>query len=268
MAKGKAAKKTEQDEGYLDFLGIGGEKPEGEGAGEKGETSQADQISGLMKTIEGLATTVDTLQQQVTMGATPLQATIAPAEPTLKAVNFEGLPDQQEDPAGFAKVLNTRMSETLQENMRVMGEFNTAKATAASAVETRTEQLWDDFQTQYMTKLETGLPDKLEALPYVEVAAKAVAKRAQRRGLDLDTYMYRGSFMADVFAETEKVLAPFRKEEGEGGTEGHPTAAEAEAHRTAGIFGTTGPEGKKPEENEDKGLISDLQEVQLKSGFY
>ncbi len=265
MAKGKKKDAAaEKDEGYLDFLGISEEKPKGE------ETSQADQISGLMKTIEGLATTVDTLQQQVTLGnQTPLQPTVAPTEPKLKAINFDGLPDQQDDPAGFATVLNTRMSEVLQENMRAMSEFNAASATATAAGETRTEQLWDDFQAQYMTKLETGLPEGLETLPYVEVAAKAVAKRAQRRGLDLDAYMFRGSFMADVAVEAEKVLAPFRTKEGEPSKPAGPTAEEAEANRTGGIFGSTGPGGEPPSgEDADKGLISDLQEVQLKSGFY
>ncbi len=265
--------KKEKDESYLDFLGVSEEKPGEEKKGE-GEPTTTDQIAGLMKTIEGLSSTVDTLQQQVTLGAqAPAQAPVIPSEPKLKDISFDGLPDQETDPAGFATALNTRMSDTLRDNMRAMTEHNAAKTAAASAGETRTEQLWDDFQNQYMTKLEVDLPKGMEALPYVEVAAKAVAKRAGRRGLDLDRYMYQGSFMQDVFAEADKVLKPFRASgegEGEGEGEKRPTAEEAEeATRTGGIFGTGGAGepggGEKPDKST---LISDLQEIQTKSGFF
>ncbi len=266
--------KKEKDESYLDFLGVGEEKP-GEGEGEGGEKpTQDDQIAGLMKTIEGLSTTVDTLQQQVTRGAqAPAQAPVILSEPKLKDISFDGLPDQTENPEGFATALNARMSDTLRDNMRAMSEFNAAKTAAASAGETRTEQLWDDFQDQYMTKLELDLPKGMEALPYVEVAAKAVAKRAGRRGLDLDRYMYQGSFMQDVFTEADKVLKPFRgsgEGKGEGEGEKHPTPEEVEeANRTGGIFGTGGAGetggGEKPDKST---LISDLQEIQKKSGFF
>ncbi len=258
--------KKEKDEGYLDFLGMGDEEEE-KG---RGEPSQATQIAGLMKTIEGLSSTVDSLQHQVDYSrAAPAPTPTVPTEPQLREISFEGLPDQMENPEGYATALNTRMAEAVQYNMRALSDHSAAAQAARAQGEGRTEQLWEDFQAQYMDKLETNLPDGVDALPYIEVAAKAVAKKAQRRGLDLDAYMYQGAFMKDVYAEADKVLKPFRGEEGEGGGEEHPTAEEAEAIRTGGIFGSGGVGSEKGgEESEDKGLISDLQEVQLKSGFY
>ncbi len=276
MAKGKKAAKAavvEKDESYMDFLGMAGERigEEEEDKGGTPEPSQADQIAGLMKTIEGLATTVDTLQHQVSMGAQPAaQIVAAPTAPTLKEVSFKGLPDQTEDPEGFANQLNTRMTDTLRDNMRAMTEFETARTATANAGTQRTEQLWSDFQDQYMNKLDTDLPDGMTALPYVEVAAKNLATQAERRGVDLSAYMYRGTFMADVYKEAEKVLAPFRKGEGGGeGGESGPTPEEIEATRTGGIFGSSGVEGAGGGEKLDKStLITDLQEVQLKTGFF
>ncbi len=269
MAKGKKkAAAAEKDESYLDFLGI---EAEAEGEGKEKDPSQADQIAGLMKTIEGLSSTVEGLEQRANMA--PAAAPVAPVqlvEPKMSEINLDGLPDQSEDPTAYANALTSRMTSTVNANMKAMGEYTAARNAEATEGTGKTEQLWDDFQSQYMEKLEVDLPKGVEALPYVEVAAKAVAKRAQRRGVDMDTYMFRGAFMQDVFAEADKVLKPLRGEsEGEEEGEQHPTAAEAEATRTGGIFGSAGAGEGKGEEIEDKGsLISDLQEIQKKSGFY
>ncbi len=257
--------KVEKDEGYLDFLGMGDEKEE------KGEKApdQAEQIAGLMRTIEGLSSTVDNLQQRANMAPAAV-APVVPTEPTFREVSFDDLPDQMSNPEGYASALNTRMAEAVQFNVRAMTQHQAVLAEAQAQGAGRTDQLWDDFQSQYMDKLETNLPEGVDPLPYVEVAAKAVAKRAQRRGVDMDTYMFRGSFMQDVYAEADKVLKPIRGEEEGADGETHPTAAEAEAIRTGGIFGSGGA-GEVAEEAEDgeKGsLVSDIREIQMKSGFY
>lgn len=277
MAKGKktAKAKTEPvDDSYLDYLGIGGDQEvKGDGEGEEGKGGgEDDKVASLLKTVDDLTSRIDNLQRDRRYPATPIQASPTPTEPKLKEVTLDGLPDQAEHPEEYARGLNTRISETMRDNMRALSTHHAEVGALATQNAGRSEQLWDDFKTDYLPKLEEGLPEDMDATPYVEVAARSLAQKAVKRGLNLDVYMYQGGFMEDVYDAAEKVLAPFRvgKGEGEGeDTDAHPTAAEAEAHRTGGIIGPGGAKTVKAPEGEEKGgLISDLTEVQVKSGFF
>ncbi len=274
MAKGK---KTEQvDESYLDYLGIGGEPPGESGEGE-GEGGDRDKVAALLKTVGDLTERIDGLQRERRYPAAPATvAMAAPVEPKLKEVTLDGLPDQVDHPEEYAKGLNTRISETMRDNMRLLSTHQAEVGALATHSAGRSDQLWEDFKEDYLPQLEAGLPEDMDATPYVEVAARGLAEKAVRRGQNLDVYMYQGGFMEDVYDATDKVLAPFRASvdeggegEGEGGGGTGPTAAEAEAHRTGGILGSSGAKAPKAPNVEDTGgLISDLTEVQLKSGFY
>ncbi len=271
MAKGK--KKEAATDTYLDYLGIGGD----EGAGEE-ETKGAEElkVSDLLKNIETLTQRIDTMATERARPA-PVAAAgpTAPTPPKLREIALDGLPDQIEHPDEWAKGLNTRINEVVTENIRALSVYNAETASQAGAQEGRSGQLWEDFQTQYMERLEKDLPEGVSATSYVEVAAREVAGKAKRRGLDLNAYMYQTSeaFMEDVFKAADKVLAPLRavdeEEEEADATVMGPTVKEVEAHRTGGIIGAGGvKDGKKPSTEDTSTLISDLQEVQVKTGFF
>ena len=279
MAKKQAAKAAE-DDGILDILGLAGEPEPKKETKEpaKGEPSTEDRISALLGTIEGLSGRVEQMQgdfmRLATGSPTPIQV---PEAPKLQDVTFDGLPDQTEDPEGFAKGVNTRVTATLQANMAALTAHQAATQAAAVQVTNRGDQLWADFQASYSEKLEAGLPDTIKDVdPYVETAAKAVAARAVRGMADpaqkqraLDSYMYGTPqrFMEDVFAEVDKVLAPLRVKSGEG--EGEAKGEGDAGHRTAGITGAGGSIGGKKTEAEEAGtLVGDIEAVQRATGFF
>lgn len=285
MAKRKKAAEAE-GESYLDYLGIGGDGTiaggDGKGEGE-GEGGGTDEIAGLLKTVDALTSQVETMQKDRRYPAAPVVATVAPTEPKFKEVSLDGLPDQADNPEEWAKGLNSRMTETMRDNMRALSVYTAETEAAATRESGRSNQLWTDFQDTYLSRLEDGLPENMEATPYVEVVARNIATKAVRRGQNLDFYMYQGAFAEDVFAETEKVLAPFRTLEGEGEGEGgkgagagadnafNPGSGDTEVHRTGGIIGPAGTQGSDAAVVDDgkKGsLIDDISEVQRASGFF
>ncbi len=284
MAKGKTAAQ-EQDDGILDVLGIGGEPDAGEvKKAPDGEPSDADRITALLGSVEKLTGQVSQMQGDFTRALTGgAQAIPTPEAPQLKAITMDGLPNMEEDPEGFAKQLNTRMTETLQANMTALSAHQAAEQAATAATGARGDQLWSDFQDTYFDKLEANLPDTVsDVTPYVETAAKAVAVRAVRGIADpaqkarvLDNLMYGTPqrFMEDVFTEVSLVLDPLRTPvgEGEGGDGPSPSADDPGAHRTGGITG--GPGGRPAPEGPDAGaeggtMIADIQEIQRATGFF
>ncbi len=260
-----------KDESYLDYLGIGGDEVKGEE--KKGE--EEPKVADLLKTIETLSQRMDTMQEQPAIySPVPMTVTapVVPVAPKLREVTLDGLPDQVEHPEEWTRGLNSRIGEAVTENIRALSTYNAEVMGQEQATAGRSDQLWKDFQSQYMDKLEEGLPEGVTASSYVEVVARDVAGRAKNRGVNLDAYMYQTSaaFMRDVYDAADKVLAPLRAKKGEEG-EAHPTAEEAAAaHRTEGIIGAGGlnPGKSGPEEEDKSTLISDLQEVQVKTGFF
>ena len=284
MAKEKkvAAEPAETD--ILDVLGIGGDpgssgKPAEKAAGK--EPDESDRIATLLTTIEGLTGRVDQMQgdfMRLATGGAPVITT--PEAPKMTEITLEGLPDQADDPEGFAKGLNSRVNETLKANMAALTAHQASEQAAVGAATARGDRLWEDFQESYFEKLEADLPDTItDVTPYVETAAKAVAARAVRGIADpvqkarmLDSLMYGTPtrFMEDVFKETERVLAPLRPAAGEGEGEKGPTPEEmAAAHRTGGIEGgAAGPKGKGAPGEEQTTLVQDIEKIQLATGFY
>ncbi len=279
------AKKSESEgEGILDILGIADPDKSKPAVKKEPEPNQDDdRIKALLGTIEGLASKVDQMQGDFMRLATGgAAAIVTPTTPKMAEVNFEGLPDQTEDPEGFAKGLNSRMNDTLAANMKALSDHQAASASAQGAANARSDQLWSDFQSSYFDKLEADLPDTVsDVTPYVETAAKTVAAKAVRGISDpaqktrvLDNLMYGQPtrFMEDVFAEADRVLSPLRtKGEGEGEEKKGPTPEEvAEANRTGGIAGTRqASPGKKSEEEIKAGtMVGDIQEIQRATGFF
>ncbi len=284
-----AKKKVEVDEnaGILDILGIASEKVVETKAPVAGEDTDT-RIKALVGTIEGLSGRMEQMQGDFMRLATGGAGQIAaPAEPQMAEVTLDGLPDQAEDPEGFAKGLTSRMNDTLRANMKALAAHQSASAGASAATAARSDQLWSDFQSGYFEKLEADLPDTVsDVTPYVETAAKTVAAKAVRGISDpaqkarvLDNLMYGqpARFMEDVYKEADRVLGPLRTApEGEGGEEG-PTPAQvaaanqqgAEANRTAVVGARSPSPGAKSEDEIKAGtMVGDIQEIQRATGFF
>lgn len=281
MAKAKKVAAEPAEENILDVLGIGGDPKTNEEPMKKAATepSTDDRIATLLGTIEGLAGRVDQMQgdfMRLASGANPTPAT--PVAPKMAEITLDGLPDQAEDPEGYAKGLNSRMNETLQANMAALSAHQASEQATIAAGAERGNRLWEDFQSGYFEKLETDLPDTItDVTPYVEAAAKTVAAKAVRGVADpaqkarmLDSLMYGtpARFMEDVFNETERVLSPLRTPAEEGAGEG-PTPAEAVAHRTGGIEGgAPGAKAAGGSQEEKSTLVGDIEAIQRATGFY
>ncbi len=284
-----ARKKVEVDEneGILDVLGLTGEKKTAKAPDPTpGEDTDA-RIKALVGTIEGLNGRMEQMQGDFMRLATGGAAQItAPAAPQMAEVSFDGLPDQAEDPEGFAKGLNTRVNDTLRANMKALADHQSASAGASAASAARSDQLWSDFQSSYFDKLEADLPDTVsDVTPYVETAAKSVAAKAVRGISDpaqkarvLDNLMYGQPtrFMEDVYKEADRVLGPLRTpSEGEGGEEG-PTPEQVAAankggaaNRTAVVGARSPSPGAKSEDEIKAGtMVGDIQEIQRATGFF
>ncbi len=286
MAKKKSASASEgEGEGILDILGIADPDTETTKKAADPGTAEGDRIKALLGTIEGLTNRVDQMQGDFMRLASGGAAQITvPDAPKMAEVSFDGLPDQADDPEGFAKGLNSRMNDTLAANMKALSDHQAANVSAQSASSARSDQLWSDFQSGYFDKLEADLPDTVsDVTPYVETAAKAVAAKAVRGISDpaqkarvLDNLMYGQPtrFMEDVFTEADRVLSPLRVKpegEGEGDEKKGPTPEEmADANRTGGIAGTRQVSvGKKSEEEIKAGtMVGDIQDIQRATGFF
>lgn len=194
--------------------------------------------------------------------------------PEASKVDMSGLPSAADDPDGFSKGLNERLGKAISESVGAITTHERAVAAQANERSSRTQGLWDEF-----TELHPELDDYQD---YVEVAATRVAKRAQRRGLDLDTYMFKGSdqFLSDVAEEANKIVKPLLEKgkgeegnKGEEGEKGEGEKGEEGADRTGGIFGgLDGQEGGGPSAEAEglktDSLLKDLEDIQRKTGYY
>ncbi len=159
MAKAKKAA-APAEESILDVLGIGGDhgsagEPAKKAAAEGKGPDEAERIATLLTTIEGLTGRVDQMQGDFMRLATGGASTITvPEAPKMAEVTFEGLPDQTDDPEGFAKGLTSRMNDTLKANMAALTAHQAAEQATVAAQGARGDRLWADFQEGYFEKLE------------------------------------------------------------------------------------------------------------------
>ena len=252
-----------------------------EDKGTKGEDAAA--LEDLTKKVAELSDagtkrddTIERLQNlnmQLMAGKGGIGDTITAPEAT--PVDMSGLPSAAEDPDGFSKGLHERLGVAITKSVESITAHERATAAQANERTSRTAGLWDEFTERF--------PELDDYQDYVEVAATKVAKRASRRGLDLDTYMFKGSdqFLADVAEEAGKIVTPLReaaKAKGDGDDKA-PADPDKKGDgddgpdRTGGIFGGLdgqgGPGGEEGgEEPEASSLIKDLEAIQLKTGYY
>lgn len=168
-------------------------------------------------------------------------------------LDLTNLPNPIDDPEGYAKEMNVRYEKGLKDQSQYLQETQNASRQQDGKV----NELWDNFSERYPQYADD--PDK------VEFAALKVAKAAQRRGVDLNRYMFQTQekYMRDVAQEFEKSFGT--KEEADDGDD----EADAPADRSIGIMpGGKGPTRAAEPKGKKGDLISDLHELQIKTGFY
>lgn len=254
----------------LEELGV--ETPKG-GAGGGTEPTTAD----LLKQIEGLSASLKEVQDenrelsraqsQFFTGIT----TARPVEeaPRLPEVDLTGLPDPIKDQAGFSKTLNERLSAAITKGVQVLTAAEQARQGAQASQQAKADEMWEDFTELY--------PELAEYEDFVEVATRKVLKKAQRRGVNVQAMISTRpeTFYKDVAEETQRILAPVLEAgdeaaDGERPEPGAEAGPDAEATRTAGVFGgiQSGGQPNQGGASQDPGLVADLKEVQRKTGFF
>lgn len=209
------------------------------------------------------------------------QPALGPQDVKLDLVT--GLPDPIDKPIEYQRALQDRIAAYVAAQTEVVKQTATAAATRGqqeAASQQQADRLWNDFSTQY--------PDWAEYGDIVQVVAKQVVEREQAKGIDGQTYILGNTptFFRDVEAELKKRygrLIEDAEAEGEEEPEGHehhaiaprrgaPVDNDLDDGRTAGVFGGQESGGKPsrgrqaPAAGAD--MISDLQAMQMKTGYY
>jgi hypothetical protein len=272
-----AKKKEAQNDDLMSFLNVSDPEPEEEQGGTGAKEPTADErIAQLVGVVDGLSKQVERVQDNfMQMLSAPQGPAAAPApQPaTPPVVSMEGLPDPVENPKEYATEVNKRVTGAVTAAVESNLQNLDAQQKAQAAQAGRGDALWNDFQAQYYPELKKGLPDEVDLGSLVETAARKVLTSAQRKGADVERYMYTTSdrFMQDVAEETRKIVSPMKRaEEGEGEDPTGPTPEEAAGHRTGGILGEQGLKGKGKATDDAVGpsLVDDITEVQSKLGYF
>lgn len=235
----------------------------------------ASQIADLAKQNEELR------NSQMAMLTTPsrsqVQEVFVPQDP-----NKIELPDPALDPNGYDNAV-ARRNEIRSSNQQRQQEINQRRL--ADQTE-KVENLWDAFSDKY--------PDMSEDKEKVDFVATQVSKAAQRRGLDVERYMFgpmQDKYLADV---AKKYVEVFGEPEGEDDFEDTTSRRRASSRtdtrsssrrrnreeddnvgRTGGVFGGNEsggrPSSRSRDDDEDarqNSMIDDLQALQRKTGFF
>ncbi len=161
------------------------------------------------------------------------------------------------DPEAYHSALETRIQSRIDSAVSV-SERASADAAKSSG---RIDALWNEFSATH--------PDHAENTKLTEFCATKVAEQADAKGLDLNTYMFTNSkqFFSDIVSEMNTMLPKPEEKKAEGDPK---KAEEDELNRTGGIFGGLETGGSPSSGQEEVGgdLISDLTELQRKSGYF
>ncbi len=257
--------------------GKGGEK-KGTGLTDENITAMQTQLAEQSKRIDDLTETNQILQAGMFRAANPAMV-VAPVVAAPPEFDSTGLPDPADDPEGYQKAFNARLGKFVSDTTAAATAKASAEAQATTNAAAQSQQLWDNFATEF--------PELAPKKSLVETAARIAVGRASAKGLDPNTYMHSmtGQFYRDIVAECALIVKPDepeKKGEGEGegegkekdGKKGGPTAEEAaaaaEAQRTGGIMGGDQTTPAKKGEGEEAGgsLVKDLMDIQKETGFF
>lgn len=189
------------------------------------------------------------------------------------------LPDPALDPEGFDRASGQRTELRLANaERRRQAELNQRQETSE-----KVNELWSDFAEAY--------PDISENKKRVDFVATSVVQAAQKRGIDVQRYMFvnRDRFMSDVVKEYENIFGkadasdddyqddpPARRSSSRAAPRNQSRRrdrAEEDDNRTGGIFGgnESGNRTSSNRSREDEtggSMIDDIQAIQKKTGFF
>jgi hypothetical protein len=191
--------------------------------------------------------------------ATPLPATTSPVASTPAK---DTLPDPTEDPKGYAEAVRANA----EREARAALEAERAKDRNEVSAKQRTAQMFEDFARKY--------PEIAKYKGRVEYIAGELVKKAIARGMDGQKYVFGAQDMffddvAKAYNDEFGVPAKDTVTDGDDGKDDDPDEG-----RTGGIpggleSGHTLSSGKKdPKPEGPSGMIKELQDIQLKTGFF
>jgi hypothetical protein len=206
-------------------------------------------------------------------------------QPQLEDPDKIALPDPALDPDGFSKA-NLRRMEVQNANQRKLREAEDRKN---QTVKEKADALEAAFASKY-----PELAQDKERLDYISIK---VATEAQKRGLDVQRYMFltQDKFLDDVAKRYVKVFGEPEPLEDDDDFDYQEDARRSERHaprnrgrtrarrrdrsedndvvsRTSGIFGGTESGGRPGRVQDDErhmpDMIDDIHAIQKKTGFY
>lgn len=241
------------------------EDPAGEVGGVQQTKSAAPagpSVDDLMKQIAELRSQVDnTRQTNMALMAQPI-VSMPPQVQT--EIDYKALPDPVAEPENYARKLNEQVQLVIK-GQKAIEDYNSG---LQQTEQERVSTLWSDFSGKY-----TG---HAEHPQLAQAAALTVAQKAKARGIDVNKYMYANSpqFMAEVAAEMDRVAGRSLSAEAEDDDEpttmtkpGGVPRAEADDHRTGGMFGGTEVGGRPDVQRRDPDMFDEVREWQRKTGF-
>lgn len=233
-------------------------------------------VEQLQAQITALTGQIDDMNRRSMMRSTPAPAPqpahrgVTPADVQLDLTS--GMPDPSLDPQAYHRTIQDRVAAFVKAQgeaivQRAQPRQDDSQATA--------DRLWNDFSEQY--------PEWAEYGDIVQVVAQQVVQREQAKGIDGQLYVIgnTSTFFKDVAAELgKKYGALIEGEDDDAGDEPeHEVIAQrredpfSDDGRTAGVFGGQESGGKPnrgrpstPEPGSD--MIADLQQMQVKTGYY
>lgn len=202
----------------------------------------------------------------------------------VEPVNDTELPDPALDPNGYGKALVERAQNAVDARQRQLDNDRSRK----SELDNKVNGLWEDFGEAF--------PDLVGDQKRIEFAAAEVVEKAKRRGIDPERYMFvtTDKFIKDVGKKYLEIFGEpdVDEDDNNGDYEDEPVTSrrravsnvqsrrqprssarsEHEVARTSGIFGGNESGGRpakgKREEETEGSMIEEMQDFQLKSGFF
>lgn len=224
--------------------------------------ARLDAVEARNKQLEETNATLQRSTMQL-MAAPPVaQAVTSPVNTPAK----DTLPDPTEDPQGYAKAVEARA----EANARALVENERNRDRSAQTQKERTDQLFADFGKKY--------PDIAKHKGRLEYVAGEVVKKAIARGVDGQKYIFQASdmFFDDVAKAYSEEFGEAPKKDTTPDGDSDPVSGDEndETNRTGGIFGGLesghAPSGKSkaPKVEPVSGMVKELQDIQMKTGFY
>lgn len=185
------------------------------------------------------------------------------------------LPDPALDPEGYREGVRKQVAADIEFDRA----RNNTQQTRQKDLEDKVNGLWEDFNEAY--------PDMDQEK--VEFAATSVIKKAKRRGLDAERYMFvtQDKFIGDVAKEYVRIFGeeePSEDNDPVPAKRGRPANDPAprrnasrrngptndDVGRTGGVFGGQESGGRpgKLETDEGPNMLDDMQAFQKRTGFF